>query len=44
MVSGFADVSLVVPTDSYERIEDMHLILLHMVVCYFKAHQELFED
>lgn len=25
---------------SYERIEDLHLMLLHMLVCWFKAHQD----
>ena len=40
-VKGFADVAMVVESDSYERIEDLHLIILHMVVCYFKEHQEL---
>ncbi len=33
-----ADVSLNAPLDSYEQVEDMHLILLHMVVCYMKDH------
>jgi D-sedoheptulose 7-phosphate isomerase len=43
-IKPFADVSLVVPSDSYERIEDLHLIILHMVVCFFKEHQELLRD
>jgi D-sedoheptulose 7-phosphate isomerase len=34
----FADASLVVPLESYEQIEDLHLVMLHMVVYYFKNH------
>ncbi|MHC1787176.1 MAG: SIS domain-containing protein [Christensenellales bacterium] len=40
-IKDFADVALVARTDSYERIEDIHLIILHMAVCYMKEHQEL---
>ena len=43
-IRDFADVSMVVNTDSYERIEDLHLIILHMVVCYLKEHQELLKS
>lgn len=32
---------MVAEMSSYERIEDMHLMILHMVVCFMKAHQEL---
>ncbi len=39
-IKDFADVSMVVDSKSYERIEDLHLIILHMVVCYMKEHQE----
>ena len=35
-----AAAALSTPMRSYERIEDLHLILLHMIVCWFKAHQE----
>lgn len=35
-----AEVSLVTDMRSYERIEDLHLMLLHMIVCWFKAHQD----
>ena len=34
-----AQVQLVTDMRSYERIEDLHLMLLHMLVCWFKAHQ-----
>lgn len=40
-IADFADASIVTPIRSYERIEDLHLIVLHMIVCFFKAHQEL---
>ena len=36
----FADASLVVPLESYEQIEDIHLLILHMVVYYFKNNPE----
>lgn len=40
-IADFADAAIVTPIRSYERIEDLHLIVLHMIVCFFKAHQEL---
>ncbi|MCI5847222.1 MAG: SIS domain-containing protein [Candidatus Limiplasma sp.] len=36
-----AQVSLVTDMRSYERIEDLHLMLLHMIVCWFKENQNL---
>ena len=41
-IAPMADVALVSDMKSYERIEDLHLIILHMIVCYFKEHQEYF--
>ena len=41
-IAPMADVALVTGMKSYERIEDLHLILLHILVCYFKDNQELF--
>lgn len=35
-----ADAKLVTDIRSYERIEDLHLILCHMIVCWFKEHQD----
>ena len=35
-----ADACLKTPMRSYERIEDLHSAILHMVVCWFKEHQE----
>ena len=35
-----ADAVLATDMTSYERIEDLHLILFHMVVCWFKANQD----
>jgi len=40
-VKSLADACLVAPLTSYEQIEDIHLAILHMVVCYLKEHQEL---
>ncbi|MEA4897126.1 MAG: SIS domain-containing protein [Christensenellaceae bacterium] len=35
-----ASASLITDMRSYERIEDLHLILMHLVVCWFKEHQD----
>ena len=40
-IKSFANACLIAPLRSYEQIEDIHLAILHMVVCYFKEHQEL---
>jgi D-sedoheptulose 7-phosphate isomerase len=42
-IRDFAEAALVAPLDSYEQIEDIHLIILHMVVYYFKNHGELLD-
>jgi D-sedoheptulose 7-phosphate isomerase len=36
-------MTMVVPLESYEQIEDIHLILMHMIVYYFKNHPEILE-
>lgn len=41
-IAPMADAALVARMNSYERVEDIHLIILHMLVCYCKEHQELF--
>lgn len=38
VISGMADAKMVTEMRGYEPIEDLHLIILHMVVCYFKDH------
>ena len=40
-IKELSEVCMVAEMSSYERIEDMHLMILHMVVCFMKAHQEL---
>ncbi len=40
-VKDFADANLIARLESYEQIEDMHLIFLHMIVYYIKNHPEL---
>jgi D-sedoheptulose 7-phosphate isomerase len=40
-IREFADAAMVVPLESYEQIEDIHLVILHMVVYYFKNHPEI---
>lgn len=32
-----SDISVNIPSDSYEKIEDLHMILTHMIVCCFKS-------
>ena len=40
-IREFAESAIVVPLESYEQIEDIHLIILHMIVYYFKNHPEI---
>ncbi len=40
-IAPMADAALVARMESYERVEDIHLIILHMIVCWFKEHQHL---
>jgi D-sedoheptulose 7-phosphate isomerase len=40
-IKNFADAAMVVPLKSYEQIEDIHLVILHMIVYYFKNHPEI---
>jgi len=35
-IKDFAEASLIAHLESYEQIEDIHLIILHMIVYYFK--------
>lgn len=32
-----SDININIPSDSYEKIEDLHMMLTHMIVCWFKA-------
>ena len=31
-----SDINVNIPSNSYEQIEDLHMMLTHMIVCYFK--------
>jgi D-sedoheptulose 7-phosphate isomerase len=42
-LAGFANASLVVSLKSYEQIEDIHLIIMHMIVYYFKNNPGLLD-
>lgn len=42
-IKDLADAALVAPLESYEQIEDIHLIMLHMLVYYFRNHGELLD-
>ncbi len=39
-ICDYAEAKLVSQMSSYERIEDLHLIILHMIVCWFKENQD----
>ncbi len=39
-ISEYAEAGLIVPLTSYEQIEDVHLVIMHMIVCFFKNHPE----
>ena len=32
-----SDININIPSNSYEKIEDLHMMLTHIIVCYFKA-------
>lgn len=40
-LKDLSDVCMVANMSSYERIEDIHLIILHMVTCFVKDHQDM---
>ncbi len=40
-LSELADISMVAHMNSYERVEDIHLIILHIIICFLKEHQEM---
>jgi len=40
-IKEFADAAIVVPLESYEQIEDIHLIICHMIVYYFKNNGQV---
>lgn len=40
-IKGMSEAALVAEMESYERIEDMHLMYLHMIVCWMKANQDV---
>lgn len=40
-IRAFADAGISFPLTAYEPIEDLHMILLHMFVCFFKEHPEM---
>lgn len=35
-----ADACFITDMKSYERIEDLHMMILHMIVCWFKENQD----
>jgi D-sedoheptulose 7-phosphate isomerase len=40
-IKDLADAALIAALKSYEQVEDIHLIILHMIVYYFKNHPEI---
>lgn len=39
-IRQYAEASLTAGLESYEQIEDIHMILMHMIVCWFKLNPE----
>ena len=39
-IKDFAEAAIVVPLESYEQIEDVHLVICHMIVYYYKNNPE----
>ena len=39
-LSQLAHHAITVPAHTYEQVEDLHMILTHMIVCWFKANPE----
>ncbi len=42
-LKALSDHCMVARMTSYERIEDIHLIILHIITCYIKENQQLLE-
>ncbi|AEF82303.1 D-sedoheptulose-7-phosphate isomerase [Leadbettera azotonutricia] len=40
-IKALADACMVARLKTYEQIEDIHLVILHMIVCYFKEHPKV---
>ncbi len=36
-LEGLSDICVNIAVDSYEKVEDMHLVLTHIIVCCFKS-------
>ena len=36
-LKALSDININIPSDSYEKIEDLHMMLTHMIVCCFKS-------
>ena len=40
-IKDYAEAAIVVPLESYEQVEDIHMIVFHMIVYYIKNHPEI---
>lgn len=40
-LASLADLEVTIPGTTYEQIEDIHMILTHMMVLWFKTHPEV---
>lgn len=40
-IKDFAEAALIIPLKEYEQIEDVHLIIFHMLTYYFKNNPEI---
>ncbi len=43
-IQEYASVGIYTALKSYEQIEDLHLIILHMIVCFFKYNPNYLND
>jgi len=39
-IKGFAEANIIAPLTSYEKIEDIHMVITHMIVYFFRNHPE----
>jgi D-sedoheptulose 7-phosphate isomerase len=43
-VREMSDININVSSDSYEKIEDIHLIIMHIIVYWFKQNQNIIQQ
>ena len=43
-LSELSHHAITIPAETYEQIEDLHMVLTHIIVSWFKAHPEVLEQ